>query len=314
MGKQISSYKISHENPFICYHIRMIDRMVKVGLVQMHPEKDATASLKKVYAMVREAAAKGAAVVALPELFLSEYFCAQPKDASVFDRAEEMPGSTITALSVLAKECNIVLVGGSIFEKGKDGKFYNTCPVFERDGQLLGMYRKTHIPHDPGFYEQDYFAPGNTGIRVFATSVGKICPLICYDQWFPEAARIATLMGAELIVYPTAIATSPNISPVTRNISEDWDRKWQAVMVGHAAANDIYVAAVNRCGTEGNMHFWGGSFLADPSANLLVKADDKEQIVLATCNFDHVRRMQNSWRFLKERRPETYGDLTKKQS
>ncbi|MDD4319210.1 MAG: N-carbamoylputrescine amidase [Candidatus Peribacteraceae bacterium] len=291
----------------------MDNRPVTVGLVQMLPSEDAAASLAKASAMVREAADRDADIVVLPELFLGPYFCAKPGDAEAFLRAEPVPGPATQALSALAKKCGVVLIGGSIFEKAEDGKYFNTCPVFESDGTLLGAYRKTHIPHDPEFYEQDYFAPGDTGIKVFETSAGRIAPLICYDQWFPEAARIATLKGAELIVYPTAIATSPDIPPVTPEIPEDWELMWRSAQVGHAAANNVYVAAVNRAGREGPMHFWGGSFVADPGGRLLAKADDTEQVVLAACDLGHVHRMQESWRFLQERRPDMYGDLTKKQ-
>lgn len=290
----------------------MEQRVVTVGLIQMAMEESLEANIKKAESMTAEAAAKGAKIVALPELFGSPYFCQIPKDARAFATfAESIPGSTTKRLSELAKKHQIVLVGGSIFEKAADGKFYNTACVFGPDGKTLGTYRKTHIPHDPAFYEQDYFTPGDTGIRVFETPYGRISVLICYDQWFPEAARLAALAGAEILFYPTAIATSPTIAPVDPTIPEDWDKMWTAAQVGHAAANSVYIASVNRVGDEGEMHFWGGSFIADPGANMLVKGDDAEKVLVAECDLSYPKKMQEAWRFLQERRPEMYKGLLK---
>ena len=296
----------------------MEKRIVRIGLIQMSMagggaeihESPLEANLQKAEMMVAKTAEKGAKIVALPELFTTPYFCQTPKDPKVFALAESIPGPTIHRLASLAKKHQIVLVGGSIFEKASDGKFYNTACVFGADGTMLGTYRKTHIPHDPAFYEQDYFAPGDTGVRVFETPYGKISVLICYDQWFPEAARLAALKGAEIIFYPTAIATSPTIAPVDASIPEDWDKMWTAAQVGHAASNSIYIAAINRVGNEGDMHFWGGSFVADPGANMLIKADDSEQVVIAECDLSYPKKMQEAWRFLQERRPEMYAPLT----
>ncbi|OGJ65132.1 hypothetical protein A3A67_03715 [Candidatus Peribacteria bacterium RIFCSPLOWO2_01_FULL_51_18] len=270
-------------------------------------------NLDKALGFIDEAVKKGANIVVLPELFSVTYFCRLPADKSAFDFAEPIPGPTTKALSDTAKKNGIVLVGGSVYETA-EGKHFNTACVFGSDGKQFDIYRKTHIPHDQGFFEQDYFAPGDTGIIVHDTPFGKICVLICYDQWFPEAARIAALKGAEIIIYPTAIATSPDIPPIDKEIKEDWNLMWRSVQVGHAAANCVYVAAVNRVGTEGNMKFWGGSFIAGPGANLLVLGDDKERILYATCDLKYVKKMQESWRFLKERRPEMYGELTKKKN
>lgn len=283
---------------------------VKVALIQMSMVSDQKKNLEKVVRMIGEAAKKGANIVCLPELFLGLYFCQAEHDESAFNQAESIPGPTTQALSDVAKKHQIVLLGGSIFEK-TSGKYYNTAPIFGPDGKLIGTYRKTHIPHDPDFFEQNYFSPGDTGIKVFETPFGKICVLICYDQWFPEMARMATLAGAELIVYPTAIGTVDDIAPVDPNIPEDWETMWRSAQVGHAAVNNVYVAALNRVGTEGKMHFWGGSFIANPGGRILAKADDSEQILIAECDFSYVKKMQESWRFLKERRPEMYGDITK---
>ncbi len=290
----------------------MKNRIVTIGLVQMSMSKSADANLQKALQLIAEAKEKGADLVVLPELFLSPYFCQKKDDAAAFESTEPMPGPMTKALSEAAKKHSIVLVGGSIFEKGSDGKNYNTAPVFERDGSLIGMYRKTHIPEDILYHEQHYFAPGNTGISVFETSVGKIAPLICYDQWYPEAARIAALKGAEIIVYPTAIGTIDD--NVEENITGDWETMWRSVQVGHAASNCVYVAGVNRVGKEGAISFWGGSFVSDPSAKLLVKGDNKEGVFIAECDFSRVVPLQKSWRFLENRRPETYDLLTKKLS
>lgn len=285
----------------------MEKRPVTLALVQMSMTDSADENLKKALDFIDEAAKKGADIVVLPELFLGPYFCQKKDDTSAFERTETLPGPTTKVLSEAAKKHKIVLIGGSIFEKGSDGKNYNTAPVFERDGTLLGTYRKTHIPEDLLYHEQHFFAPGNTGIRVFDTSAGKIAPLICYDQWYPEAARIATLKGAELIVYPTAIGVIDE--NVEENITGDWEGMWRAVQVGHAAANNVFVAGVNRVGKEGAITFWGGSFVADPSASLLAKADNKEGVTLMECDLARVKPIQKSWRFLENRRPETYGAL-----
>ncbi len=281
---------------------------VTLGLIQMRPEESMAASIDKARTMVREAASKGAQIVALPELFQGPYFCQRPDDRSAFEKAEEIPGPTTQALSALAKECGVVLVGGSMFEKS-GSKYFNTCPVFETDGTLLGTYRKTHIPEDILYHEQHYFEKGDTGIKVFKTSRGAIAPLICFDQWYPEAARIATLKGAQILIYPTAIGVIDD--DVEENITGDWGQMWRNVQLGHAAANNVYVAALNRVGKEGHITFWGGSFVADPSSKVIAQVGKEEGIVLAICDLDRVEALQKAWRFLSNRRPEQYGSLTK---
>ncbi len=282
---------------------------ITIGLVQMAMTNDAAQNLKKALTLIADAKKKGADLVVLPELFLSPYFCQKKDDANAFKTTEPMPGPTTEALSKAAKEHGVVLVGGSIFEKGSDGKNYNTAPVFERDGTMLGMYRKTHIPEDILYHEQHYFAPGDTGIQVFETSVGKVCPMICYDQWYPEAARIAALKGAEIIVYPTAIGVIDD--EVEENITGDWEGMWRAAQVGHAAVNNVYIAGINRVGKEDAITFWGGSFVSDPSAKVIAKADNKEGVTIATCDLSRVKPLQKAWRFLENRRPEIYGPLVK---
>lgn len=281
--------------------------VVSLGLIQMSMTDTKETNLKKATRMIEETAAKGVGLVILPELFLSPYFCQKKDDRSAFESAETIPGPTTTVLSALAKKCGVVLVGGSIFEKA-DGKYFNTTPVFERDGTLLGIYRKTHIPEDILYHEQHYFAHGDTGVKVFETSAGKIAPLICYDQWYPEIARIAVLKGAEILCYPTAIGTVD--ATVEENITGDWGQMWHNVQLGHAAANCVYVAAANRTGKEGAINFWGGSFVADPSSAFLAKAGDKEEVIIASCDLTRVRAMQESWRFLANRRPDQYQPLT----
>src|SRR3989344_2221321 len=235
-------------------------RPITVGLVQMRMGADSANNLQRALEGVAEAAGLGANIVCLPELFLSPYFFQAPDNANAFSSAETVPGDTTRVLSEAAKKHGIILIGGSVFEKSGE-KFFNTTPVFDTDGSLLGIYRKTHIPEDFLYHEQRYFAPGNTGITVFDTKFGKICPLICYDQWYPEAARIAALKGAEIIFYPTAIGLID--ADAEENITGDWEAMWRNAMLGHAAANNILVCALNRVGKEGSIDFWGGSFVAD---------------------------------------------------
>jgi predicted amidohydrolase len=282
-------------------------REITIGLIQMRPREDQSSTLEIALVKIEEAAAMGAQIVVLPELFQSPYFCQKPDDKNAFNFAESIPGPASTALASAAAEHGVVVVGGSIFEKTSDGKFFNTTPVFGPEGESLGMYRKTHIPEDILYHEQHYFAPGDTGIKVFDTPFGKICPLICYDQWFPEAARIATLQGAELIVYPTAIGVIDG--SVEENITGDWEQMWRNVMLGHAAANNVYVAGLNRVGREGAITFWGGSFVADPSSKVIALAGKEEEILIARMDLARVKPMQDAWRFLNNRRPDMYSDL-----
>lgn len=282
-------------------------RPVSVALIQMSCNDTAEANLTKALRRIDEAALKGAQLVALPEIFLGPYFCQRIDDKDAFRLAEPIPGKTTQALSDAAKKNKITLVGGSIFEKANDGKFYNTAPVFGPDGTLLGTYRKTHIPEDILYHEKHYFAPGDTGVKVFDTPVGKVAVLICYDQWFPEAARIATLMGAEIILYPTAIGVIDE--DVEENITGDWQTMWTNAQLGHAAANNVFVCGINRVAKEDAITFWGGSFIADPSSKILAKGGNTEEIVMATCDLAKVKPLQEAWRFLACRRPEVYGKL-----
>jgi N-carbamoylputrescine amidase len=281
--------------------------MVTVALVQMRCDGSPADNLERALRGVAEAAGRGADLVVLPELFLGPYFCQRPDNKSAFDRAEPVPGQATRRLGESARDNRVVLVGGSIFEKSPDGRYFNTAPVFAPDGTLAGVYRKTHIPEDVLYHEQHYFAPGDTGVRVFATPVAQVAPLICYDQWYPEAARLATLEGAELLVYPTAIGTIDEA--VEENITGDWEQMWRSAQVGHAAVNNVFVAAVNRVGREGAITFWGGSFVCGPDGALLARGGTAEEIVLAECRLDRVAALQSAWRFLANRRPEVYGAL-----
>ncbi|MGL4552306.1 MAG: carbon-nitrogen hydrolase, partial [Gemmataceae bacterium] len=279
----------------------------RLALVQMRCDRDPADNLPHALERVAEAARGGANLVVLPELFLGPYFCQRVDDASAFARAEPVPGPTTGVLALAAKRHRVTLVGGSVFEKAPDGKYYNTASVFLPDGSVAGHYRKTHIPEDVLYHEQHYFAPGDTGVRVFDTPAGKVAPLICYDQWYPEAARIAALRGAEILVYPTAIGVIDEA--VEDNITGDWEQMWRSAQVGHAAVNNVFVAAVNRVGKEGAITFWGGSFVASPAGAVMARAGQGEELVYADCDRGRVPALQAAWRFLANRRPEAYRPL-----
>ncbi len=279
---------------------------VTLGLIQMSMNESANENLERAIKKIELAAKRGAQIVCLPELFTSPYF-PQEEKADVAEYAEKIPGATTKALSEAAKDNFVVIVAGSVFEKsGK--KFYNTTMVFDESGKMLGKYRKIHIPHDPNFYEQHYFAPGDSGYKVFKTGHGKLGTLICYDQWFPEAARVNALMGAEIIFYPTAIGWSKDIEQTEGS----WQETWEAVQRGHAIANSCIVATVNRVGTENDMTFWGGSFVYDQFGKLLAHGSVREEIVIARCDLELGKQVREGWRFFYNRRPETYKKIVEK--
>ncbi len=284
-------------------------KTVKLGLVQMSMGPSMNDNLERACAMTEQAAAEGADVCCLPELFLTPYFAKDPLKEP-FDATEvsvRIPGDVTKRLSKCASDSHVVLVAGSVYERSA-GKLFNTSLVFDEGGRMLGRYRKTHIPHDESYYEQHYFAPGDTGFRVFPTSKGRIAVLICYDQWFPEAARCAALKGADIIFYPTAIANVKGIEQAEGK----WQSAWENVMRGHAIANNLVVAAVNRCGTEGKMRFWGGSFACDAFGKTIKRANAKEQVLMVDVDLDHSRMVREGWRFFPNRRPECYGDIVTK--
>ncbi len=285
--------------------------MIKIALIQKSCMNDEDKNLHEAIDMIKEAARMGANMVCLPELFLGPYFCQKKNDKEAFLKAKAIPGPSTHMLSKLAKELNIVLIGGSLFEKTNEGRHFNTAPVFNTDGALLGLHRKIHIPEDPLFHEQHYFESSQEGVKVFDTAFGKIAVLICFDQWFPEAARLATLAGAQVIFYPTAIGQIDD--QVEKNITGNWQQMWTNAMLGHAASNNVYVCAVNRVGLEGHLHFWGGSFIADPSSNIIAKAKTQaNEIVMASVDLSKVKALQEAWGFLRNRQPQTYQSLCKK--
>jgi len=286
------------------------ERTLKVGLVQMAMSSEVPDNLEKAVVMSEEAAAQGADVICLPELFTTPYFPREEDPEGKRERGgllSTIPGLVTETLSDLAKRTGAVVIGGSIYEGAEDGLF-NTSTVFEADGRFLGKYRKTHIPHDECFYEQDYFTPGDTGFQVFPTSRGRMSVLICYDQWFPEAARCSALLGAEVIFYPTAIGTVRGIGQA----EGDWQQAWENVMRGHAIANAVPVCAVNRVGIEGESEFYGGSFVCDAFGKTLARAGKGEEVLLAELDMDHGKRVREGWRFFHNRRPECYGALVQR--
>ncbi len=278
---------------------------MKVALVQMGMSGSKEANLSKALSLVKRAADEGAKVVCLPELFDSPYF-PQEEKAAAEDYAEAVPGKTTEALAAASEEGDIVLVGGSLFERDKR-RFFNTTAVFD-GGRYLGKYRKMHIPHDPNFYEQNYFRPGDLGYQVFDTRFGRIGTLICYDQWYPEAARILALMGADIIFYPTAIGRVDGVEQA----EGPWQEAWEAVQRGHAIANATAVCAVNRVGREGAMEFWGGSFICSQFGTILAHGGEQEGIVSAEIDLSLGQTVKEGWRFFHNRRPRTYRKLVGK--
>jgi agmatine deiminase len=281
----------------------MARRAVKIGMVQMAMSKDREENLAKATEMTVNAARLGAGIVCLPELFTTRYF---PSERGRTPMPERVPGPASRALSRTARECGIVLVGGSLFERGS-GRNYNTCLVFSETGKLIGKYRKVHIPQDEHYYEKDYFSPGNA-YKVVPTPHGRIGTLICFDQWYPEASRINRLMGAQILFYPTAIGWVQGIEPV----EGDWKRAWESVQVGHAIANSVVVCAVNRVGTEGKTTFWGGSFVCDQFGKVLFRAGDQEGVFVADCDLGLGDEVEGGWGFARNRRRDTYGLISRR--
>lgn len=277
-------------------------REVTLGLVQMSMSADVEFNLRKAVEKIKQASSRGAQIVCLPELFNSLYF-PQAEKAKAF--SDEIPGKVSEALSKAARENKVVVVGGSIFEKS-GGKFFNTSIVFSEKGVLLGKYRKMHVPQDENFFEQNYFAKGDLGFQVFETSFGKISVLVCFDQWFPEAARVCALNGAEIIFYPTAIGRVDGIEQV----EGDWREAWTNVQRGHAIANNLVVAGVNRTGREGKIEFWGSSFVSDAFGKMIARGKEGEEIVIAKVDLDHGKDIREGWRFFHNRRPEAYKKIT----
>ncbi|MBK9734924.1 MAG: carbon-nitrogen hydrolase [Saprospiraceae bacterium] len=283
---------------------------VKVGLVQMSCTMDKAANLNKAVEGIRSAANDGAQIICLQELFMSLYFC-DVEDYDNFKLAEKIPGTTTDVLSELAESLNVVIIA-SLFEKRAEGLYHNTTAVIDADGSYLGKYRKMHIPDDPAFYEKFYFTPGDLGYKVFETQFAKVGVLICWDQWYPEAARITALMGAEILFYPTAIgwATSQD-----ENTNIDQYDSWQIIQRSHAVANGIPVVSVNRVGLEQNgaMKFWGGSFVSNGQGKLLYQAShDKEETKVLEIDLAATNGYRIHWPFLRDRRIDSYLPITKR--
>ena len=282
-----------------------IRNKIKIGLVQAKVSDDIGSNLAKTLKYVKEAAKKGASIICLQELFATRYF-AQEKKKEAFALAEKIPGKTANFLSKAAQDNKITLVGGSIFEKGKDGKYYNTSLVFNAKGSLISKYRKIHIPHDPNYYEQFYFSSGNLGYVQARLNEAVIAPLICYDQWYPEAARINALKGSQIIFYPTAIGWANDMKENEPFSAE----RWANAMCSHASMNGVYVAAANRVGKEEDIDFWGGSFIADPFGEVVARASSsKEEVLVAEIDLDKIEMSQEGWGFLRNRKPSSYKQL-----
>ena len=283
---------------------------IKVGLVQMSCTDDASQNLDKAIAGIRVAASKGSQIVCLQELFTSLYFC-DVEDYENFKLAAPIPGKTTDELSAVAKELGVVIIA-SLFEKRAQGLYHNTTAVIDADGEYLGKYRKMHIPDDPAYFEKFYFTPGDLGYKVFKTKFATIGILICWDQWYPEAARLTSLMGAEVLFYPTAIGWATSQDEATNN--EQYNA-WQTIQRSHAIANGVHVVSVNRVGLEqhGAMKFWGGSFVSNPFGTLIAKGShDNEEVIVADIDLSKTDSYRTHWPFMRDRRIDSYGDITKR--
>ena len=297
----------------------MVPKRFRVGLVQMACGPEPEDNLRRALAFVEAAADAGANVVCLPELFQTQYFC-QREDVALFDLAEPIPGPATERLAEVARRRGIVLLA-SLFERRAPGLYHNTLVVFEADGSLAGVYRKMHIPDDPLFYEKFYFTPGDLGFQAVPTRFGRMGTLVCWDQWYPEAARLTALKGASVLFYPTAIGWHPAEKAEFGPAQHD---AWRTVQRGHAIANGVFVAAVNRVGFEtGNirgdqakglgLEFWGGSFLADPFGRILAEgSSDKEEILLGDIDLGLLEDTRRNWPFLRDRRIDGYGAITRR--
>jgi N-carbamoylputrescine amidase len=289
----------------------------QIGLVQMSASSDPAKNLARALDFVRQAASRGAQIVCLPELFQTQYFC-QREDASLFDLAEPIPGQTTQKLSDLAKQLKIVLIA-SLFEKRAAGVYHNTAALFDTDGALRGLYRKMHIPDDPLYYEKYYFTPGDLGFRAFDTEVGRVGTLVCWDQWYPEGARLTALQGAAILFYPTAIGWHPAEKQEFGTAQHD---AWRTIQRSHAIANGVYVGVVNRVGFETGdvmgksapgqgLEFWGGSFLCDPFGRVIAEAShDKEEILMGKVDLRLLEETRRNWPFLRDRRIDSYAQIT----
>jgi N-carbamoylputrescine amidase len=283
-------------------------REIKVALAQMRCAEDSAANLAAALAMIEQAAHAGAQIICLPELFRSRYFC-QVEDPRMFELAEPIPGPTSDALCRAAQQHSLVVIG-SVFERRAAGIFHNTAVVIDGDGSLVGAYRKMHIPDDPLYFEKFYFTPGDLGFRSFHTRAARLGAMVCWDQWFPEAARLTALTGAEILFYPTAIGWHPQEKA---QFGADQHAAWEITQRAHAIANGVFVAVPNRVGLEGNLEFWGASFVADPFGRVLARAGhDQPEVLVASCDLARIDEVRQNWPFLRDRRIDAYADLTKR--
>ena len=293
----------------------MSDRCLTIGLIQHSCSDSPQHNLSATEDGVREAYAQGARLVLLQELHKTRYFC-QTEDPDVFELAEPVPGPTTERLGVLAKELGVVVVA-SVFERRASGVYHNTAVVLENDGAIVGRYRKMHIPNDPGYHEKFYFTPGDLGFEPIETSVGRLGVLICWDQWYPEAARLMALAGAELLLFPTAIGYDESDDPDERTRQYE---AWMTVQRSHAIANNLPLAACNRTGTEpdpsgrsGGIRFWGSSFVCGPQGELLARAsEDTSAVITARIDLDQIERLRRIWPYFRDRRIDAYGDLARR--
>jgi N-carbamoylputrescine amidase len=279
---------------------------VSVGLVQMSCDESPGLNFKKAVSRIGEAAKKGARIVCLQELFRSRYFC-QTEDIELFKLAEPIPGPSTEALSKVARDKKIVIIA-SLFEKRTPGIYHNTAVIIDADGKIAGKYRKMHIPDDPLYYEKFYFTPGDLGFQTHDTSFGKVGALVCWDQWFPEAARLTALSGAEFLFYPTAIGWLP---AEKEEMNQAQHSAWETIQRAHAIANGLFVVVVNRVGREGKLTFWGQSFVADPFGRIIAKASpDKEEVLVVQCDLNKIEETRQNWPFLRDRRIDAYAPLS----
>lgn len=264
-------------------------------------------NLEKAESYIVKAAQNGANIIALQELFNTRYFCRET-DSKYFSLAESIPGPSSQRISKLAKKFNVVILL-PLFERKAAGVYFNTMAVIKSNGDIQGIYRKMHIPDDPGFYEKYYFTPGDLGFRVFKTEFGTIGTLICWDQWFPEAARLTAMMGADILVYPTAIGTLPEESDTDK---AQFLNAWQTIQKSHAIANGCYLASINRVGVEDGTKFWGKSFICGPFGELLAEGNEQEGVIQADLDFESIEKQRQVWPFFRDRRVDEYGNLVKR--
>jgi N-carbamoylputrescine amidase len=281
----------------------------RVGLIQMACSPDPRENLSRAAERIREAASRGAEIVCLQELFRTQYFCRE-EDPHLFDLAEPVPGPTTEALGAVARECRTVVMA-SLFERRAPGLYHNTTAVIGPDGAILGLYRKMHIPDDPLYFEKFYFTPGDLGFPTIDTPQARIAPLVCWDQWYPEAARVAALGGAQALFYPTAIGWHPSEKAEFGAAQHD---AWRTIQRAHAIANGVYVVAVNRVGYEGpperGIEFWGGSFVADPFGQVLAEASQyQEEVLVVECDTGRIEDVRRNWPFLRDRRIDAYAPI-----